>query len=244
MDLEHNKKGSNGSEKSELVTVAIHQLKTALTTNKWAINYLFGENNDNLTPAQREVLETVYESNERAIKIVKGILLTEKEIGGVFKLNLSKINLNKLISKIIKRLEPEIRKKSLKMSVEETSQNFPEIIADEEKINYVFENIIGDAVLYTADGGSVSVKIEEKPQNKIEVSVTDTGIGIPEEDKKDVFKKFFRGKNAKEADMGGTGLGLFISKYIVEKHGGDIDFDSTEGLGTVFKIILPIDKNL
>lgn len=222
-----------------MVNVATHQLKTALTTNKWALNYLLSDGTQKISETQREVLSVVYESNERAMKILKSIMLADKEALGSFEIRKSNVNLPTVIKRIIKEIEPEARKKKIELNFKTKQDNFPEIEADEEKIGYVLENIIGDALLYTRDNGKISVDLEVVG-NDVNISISDTGIGIVAEDQSFVFNKFFRGKNAREMSVGGTGLGLFISKYIIQKHNGTINFESREGEGTTFFITLPV----
>lgn len=229
----------SSKEQNEMVNVATHQLKTALTTNKWALNYLLSDGTQKISETQREVLSVVYESNERAMKILKSIMLADKEALGSFEIRKSNVNLPTVIKRIIKEIEPEARKKKIELNFKTKQDNFPEIEADEEKIGYVLENIIGDALLYTRDNGKISVDLEVVG-NDVNISISDTGIGIVAEDQSFVFNKFFRGKNAREMSVGGTGLGLFISKYIIQKHNGTINFESREGEGTTFFITLPV----
>ena len=111
--------------------------------------------------------------------------------------------------------------------------------ADKEKLSEVFENIIGNALKYTPDNGNISIHFTTE-KNKAGVHVTDSGPGISEEDLKKLFQKFGRLEEAKQSRTSGTGLGLYISKQIVELHKGSIKIESEVGKGTTFSVYLPL----
>ncbi len=112
---------------------------------------------------------------------------------------------------------------------------------DPDKVKLVITNLIDNAVRYTSEKGKVVVSLE-KNDNNIEVSVEDSGIGIPEDQKERIFTKFFRASNAVRTETEGSGLGLFICKNIIEAHDGEVWFESEEGKGSKFYFSLPIKK--
>ncbi len=101
------------------------------------------------------------------------------------------------------------------------------------------ENLISNAVKFYPQGGEITVSIEQS-EEKAKISISDTGMGIPEKDLPHIFEKFYRAKNASRASIGGTGLGLAIAKYIVESHAGKISAESELGKGSTFSFTLPI----
>ncbi|HCI44594.1 MAG TPA: hypothetical protein DE315_03570 [Candidatus Omnitrophica bacterium] len=109
---------------------------------------------------------------------------------------------------------------------------------DEAAIAQVLFNLVENAVKYNKAGGSVTVGARETPRS-IEVSVSDTGIGIPQEDIPRIFERFYRVDKARSRDLGGTGLGLSIVKHIIQAHGGDITVESKPGAGSTFRFTLP-----
>jgi signal transduction histidine kinase len=111
--------------------------------------------------------------------------------------------------------------------------------ATEEGLTRVLENLIGNAIKYTPQGGSVCVQVVERPVGAV-ITISDTGIGIPREDLPHLWKDFFRARNARRAGIIGTGLGLSIVKLLVEHFGGRISVSSVEGEGTTFKLTLPL----
>jgi signal transduction histidine kinase len=112
------------------------------------------------------------------------------------------------------------------------------VLADLEKIRVVFQNLIENAIKYSNKGDRVVVTVNELP-TAVEISVRDTGIGIPAEAQASIFQKSFRADNAQKQDVVGSGLGLYTTKRIVEKHAGTINFESATGSGTTFFVILP-----
>jgi signal transduction histidine kinase len=114
-------------------------------------------------------------------------------------------------------------------------------MVDVEKIKLAVQNLIENAIKYTPNRGSIEVNLRAN-KKEVELSVKDTGVGIPEDQKSRIFTKFFRGSNVVRIDTEGSGLGLFISKNIIEAHGGRIWFDSEEGVGTTFYFTLPVKE--
>jgi two-component system sensor histidine kinase VicK len=142
---------------------------------------------------------------------------------------------------VIETLEEEIKRKRLKLEFKKPKTKLPQVAVDAEKMELVIQNLLSNAIKYTPAGGRVTISLKGSIK-EIEVSVTDTGIGIPEDQKKRVFTKFFRAANAIRAETEGTGLGLFIVKNIIKAHQGKIWFESAEGKGTTFYFTLPVKK--
>jgi CheY-like chemotaxis protein/anti-sigma regulatory factor (Ser/Thr protein kinase) len=112
------------------------------------------------------------------------------------------------------------------------------VLADQARLRQVFENLIGNAIKYSPRGETVGVHVRERPGG-IEVSIRDRGIGIPAGDIPKLFARFARGSNARELGIAGTGFGLYLSRTIVERHGGQIDVETTEGSGSTFRVLVP-----
>ena len=118
----------------------------------------------------------------------------------------------------------------------------PELVtaqADAERLGQVLDNLVSNAIKYTPDGGGVSIKMTHTG-DAATIAVSDTGIGIPEAEQAQMFSRFFRTSNARESGVDGSGLGLAITRGIVEAHGGTIGFDSVEGVGTTFRLTVPL----
>ena len=115
----------------------------------------------------------------------------------------------------------------------------PKVFVDKEKIKISIENLVENAINYTPKNGTVTLALSKDTNNNILISVKDTGIGIPKDQQERIFTKFFRSGNALRVQTEGSGMGLFVSKNIVESHKGKIWFESAEGQGTTFFILLP-----
>jgi signal transduction histidine kinase len=158
---------------------------------------------------------------------------------GKFRYRFVPVDLPSVIDMVLKDLLPEARKKHITLECKRGAERLPHVNADPEKIRAVIQNLIENAIRYTMDRGKITIATERE-ENSLRVSITDTGIGIPPEQQKNIFKRFFRGTNAIKMETSGSGLGLFIAKSIIEKHGGNIGFQSTEGKGTTFYFSLPL----
>jgi signal transduction histidine kinase len=117
----------------------------------------------------------------------------------------------------------------------------PKVMLDVEKIKLAIQNLMGNAIRYTPPGGKVTISLRYD-KKEVEMAVKDTGIGIPQDQQQKIFTKFFRSQNAVRMETEGSGLGLFITKNIVESHGGKIWFESKENEGTIFHMIIPVKE--
>ena len=159
--------------------------------------------------------------------------------GVELKLNKTDIKLGQLIQEQTQRLMPLARENGIELDC--SVKDNCDILGDATKLQQVFYNLIDNAIKYTHRGGSVNVEIFRSGRKAI-VNVSDTGVGIPENDLPHIFERFYRVDKARSRETGGTGLGLSIVKQIVLLHGGIIDAKSTVGKGTVFMVELPVSS--
>ena len=223
--------------KTEFISLASHQLRTPLTEIRWALQFMAGK----ISEAERaDMLGKAQSAVKRLVNLVGDLLNVsriEKQETVFKKVD---INLAKVIKKAVKLNENEINKKNLKVNVEFDPEQFPEIKGDAKRIQIAFQNIIDNAVKYTEEGG-VQIKCSQD-NDKISCFVKDTGIGIPKQYHKGIFSKFFRASNVVTVDTEGTGLGLYLSKNIIDQHQGKISFTSEEGEGTTVFVELPVGE--
>jgi signal transduction histidine kinase len=224
--------------KTEFVSLAAHQLRTPLSAIKWTLKMLLDGDLGKVNPDQKEYIEKTYKSNERMITLINDLLnVTRIEEGRyLYKQTLSEAQ--PLVEFVISSLREKAKNQKIKLRLKKPKEKLPKIKVDVEKMRMAIYNIINNAISYTLSGGQVDVSIS-KENNLMEVKVSDSGIGIPEEQQKRVFSKFFRADNAVKEDTTGTGLGLYITKNIIEAHGGSIWFESEKGKGTTFYINIP-----
>ena len=230
--------------KSEFVSLAAHQLRTPLSATKWAMKMLLDGDLGALAKEQKEFLNKGYEANERMIRLVNDLLDVAKIEEGKFGYVFGHDDICHIINEAISDQTILAQKRNIKIVFHEPSQRFPKIKMDIQKIRLAMGNILENAINYTLPGGSVEIMIESLYPKYLEVLVKDNGVGIPKDQMARIFSKFFRGRNVISMQTDGSGLGLFIVKNIIKRHGGDIWLESEEGKGTTARFTLPIKEGL
>ena len=228
--------------KSEFVGIVTHQLRSPLTSLSWAVEALISGEFGKIDEKQLEYLKILKENNSRMSELIRDLItVTKVEDSSQFK-NKEKVSLEAVTKDLTFKFQPFIQasKIELKVKAEET---LPQVLTVANQIKVVIENLIDNAIRYTKpkDGtkGLIEISIVQKEKN-IQFEIRDNGVGIPEDDQKYIFQKFFRSRNVKEMQPYGSGLGLFITKSILANLGGKIGFKSEEGKGTTFWFVLPI----
>lgn len=227
--------------KNEFVSIASHQLRTPLTAIKWYIESLLAGDAGKLNKKQQKYFEEVYRGSERMANLIGALLDASRiELGTLVK-DRKDIVLKTECEKIIGELNVIIEKKKLKI-VQKYEDNIPRIKSDPRAVRLILQNIISNAVKYTAKGGDITISVEKSGSRAL-VSVADNGVGIPRDAQDKIFTKFFRADNVKPVDQEGTGLGLYIAKQAIEQLKGKIWFDTILGKGTTFYVELPLNNN-
>jgi PAS domain S-box-containing protein len=226
--------------KSEFVSISAHQLRTPLSAIKWTLRMFLDGDLGEITKEQREFLERIYKSNERMISLINDLLNVTRIEEGRYVYKPTPVDVAQICQSTIELYKEEIERKNLEL-IFKKPQELPKVMADVEKISLAIQNLLENAIRYTLPGGKVEIVLEKK-ENEIQFLIKDTGIGIPKDQQGRVFTKFFRAPNAMKIDTQGSGLGLFITKNIIEAHGGKIWFESEEGKGTIFYFTLPITE--
>lgn len=222
--------------RQDFVANVSHELRTPLTSIKgYAETLLEGALEDKENA--KDFLKIIYQDAERLTRLIDDLLDLSKIESGKLKMQFSEIDLYKIIEHSIRILEEQIREKKISLEL-----NFPKHLskawADERKITQVILNLLDNAIKYNVEGGKIIVSVSDK-ENFIEVSITDTGIGIPEKDLPRIFERFYRVDKARSRELGGTGLGLSIVKHIVQAHEGEVFVKSKLGKGSTFSFTLP-----
>jgi len=219
--------------KSEFISIMSHQLRSPLSAIKWQLDLL-------LTGNQQNPLETIYAQNERMIQSVNDLL----EVNRIEDNDLILRPAPSLIKEMTQQVANEYKNFAAASNVGieiEAEENIPKMLVDGERIKHVIGHLIDNAVRYSVGGGNVVINISAKG-NKLIWKITDHGAGIPADDQKRVFDKFFRSNQALRYQTEGAGVGLFIAKAIIIKSGGDIGFSSLPNKGSTFWFSLPIKK--
>lgn len=224
-------------EKSEFITIAGHRLRTPLSVIKWTFSLMLEGDAGRLGAKQKAAIERANATNEEMIRLVNDLLNTAHIEEGQFGYEIAENDLAALITEMFPEFEALAKKKGVVLSFDRGTRAHP-LYFDREKLSLALRNLIENAINYTPEDGTVSVGISEDADDAI-VTVSDSGIGIPGEERARLFTKFFRGSNAKKIRSEGTGLGLFIVKNIVARHGGAVAVESVVQRGSTFTVRLP-----
>lgn len=227
--------------KSNFISVVAHQLRTPLSGMKWTLSMLLNGDLGPLNNDEKTFLMKSYESNARMITLVNDMLVADGIQSGKVHYGFKHIDIVDLIDNVLFEVSPLAAKKEITISYKNKFEGLPQVYVDPETMRAVLQNLLENAIKYTINEGKIEINIE-KDANHMTVSINDTGIGIPKDQQKTIFEKFFRARNAKKQETDGSGLGLYISKTIIEKNGGTIWFDSVEGKGTTFYFTVPLQQ--
>lgn len=225
-------------KRQEFVSNASHELKTPLSSIKLISDSLLNADN---APQEtvREFLTDMNVQVERLTRIIDKLLtLTRMDNGGsVSRMEFAVTDLTELCSNICKALRPLAEQKHIVLEYTADAAVYSKV--ERDRIWEAVYNIIDNSIKYTKDGGAVTVKLVKEESNVV-ITVKDTGIGIAEGEIYKIFDRFYRVDKARARETGGTGLGLSIALTAVELHGGNIKVESEEGVGSTFRIIIPI----
>ena len=225
--------------KRGVVSTVSHQLKTPLTSLRMSIHLLLEERLGHLNEKQIELLLAAREDNERLVSILDDLLDLNRIESGKAQLSLQPANPMDLVRDGMEPFLVEAKDKGVEM-INDTSEEVPEVMADEKKIQQVFANLFSNALRFTGPGGIITVRAHPE-QECVRFSVEDTGKGIPAEHLGHMFEQFYRG--TEQTEESGVGLGLAIVKKLVEAHGGKVGVESESGKGSVFSFTIPLSND-
>ena len=222
--------------RQDFVANVSHELRTPVSTIRgYAETLLEGALEDKAHA--REFLRIIYDDAGRLTKLINDLLDLSRIESGKMKLALEECSLEAVVDKVLTGMDKEARKNSVTLK-KEVPPRLSKIRIDEAAIAQVLLNLVENAVKYNNAGGGVTIGARETPRS-IEVSVSDTGIGIPQEDIPRIFERFYRVDKARSRDLGGTGLGLSIVKHIIQSHHGEVFVESRLDGGSTFRFTLP-----
>jgi len=234
--------------RNEFIKIVSHQLRAPLSGMRWSLELLLSNKESNsLSEKQREILRRCLISNERMIKLINDLLeLSRIESEGVEEDNFIFASLESVVERVIDKYSPRLEEKKINLIYNHPSSPLPRVKMDPQKIGIVVGNLLENAINYSPQGGKIiiTLSLEEKKRD-ILFSIKDNGPGISEEQVGKIFNKFFftrffRGANLLEMKEGGMGIGLYMSRKIIENHGGKIWVESKQGAGATFYFTLPL----
>jgi len=229
--------------KSEFLSIAAHQLRTPLTGIKGYISMFLENDFGKITQPQRVELEKIFRSSARLTRLIDVFLNVSRIETGRLDIKKEPTHLKEIIESVVGDLKQQAEKKKLEITVQYPDEDLPEIQADKDKIHDVVMNLIDNAIKYT-EKGWVNVRVA-RSKSLITFEVRDSGIGIDPSEIDKLFQKFSRAEAVTRIHTGGSGLGLFIAKKIVEAHGGRIWAESEGGgKGSMFTFTLPIETKV
>lgn len=226
--------------KSDFTSMVTHELRSPIGAIQMGLDLIFDESTKNLNENQLKILTISKNSIERLVRLINSTLDLQKLKNGTVSLDIQKYNINNLALEIKSSMIRLTNEKNLRFNVS-LDESLPLIRFDRDKIIQVIVNLISNAIKFTDEGG-ITVSTEAKG-NEVVVSVKDEGIGIEEKDISELFVPFHQLGNARNHKKGSSGLGLSISKTIVEAHGGKIWAESKMGKGSVFSFSFPLNSN-
>jgi signal transduction histidine kinase len=224
--------------KTSAFSVINHEMRTPLTAIIGYVDLLLAR--DPLTSDQEHMLSTIRNNSHRLLDLVNNILDISRIEDGKLTLVRRSIGVLPAVTQALDVVKPIAHKKHIAVNVD-MAPEIPDIWGDTKRVHQILVNLLSNAVKYTPDTGAVTLAVRHnETSDTVEISVSDTGIGIPADLLPDIFDRFSRVERPEIQQTVGTGLGLSIAKGLVEAHGGEIWVDSEEGLGTCFTFTLPI----
>jgi signal transduction histidine kinase len=239
--------------KNDFVSIVSHELRTPLTSILGYTEVLL--NRDFNREEQQEFIHTVYTQALHLSKMVEDLLSISRLEAGQVKLNRWVISLHQVIGDLTKQLN-EMQMQSIRHSLLlDIPRDLPPIYVDRDKVRQILLNLVTNAIKYSPDGGEIVLRARElttpppsapplPSERSVVISVHDQGLGIPEHELPRIFERFYRIDNSNTRRIGGTGLGLPLTKSLVELHGGRIWAESELGRGSTFFITLPVATDM
>lgn len=227
--------------KDELLSLASHQLRTPATGVKQYIGMVLQGFAGKVKPDQRMLLEKAYASNDRQLRIINEILHLAKIDAGRIILARQETNVNELVNDVVNEQLPDIKNAGHFIKLQLLKR--PLILnTDTHMLRMAVENILSNAVKYTPTNGRIKIRVYKDKQNAY-IELKDNGVGIKPADLELIFKQFSRLPNEMSQQVGGTGIGLYLAKHLVQLHGGTIHVQSAPHKGSAFTIVLPLREN-
>jgi len=224
--------------KSEFVSIVSHQLRSPLSNLRWVLELLMSGRVNPISEKQIEYFKILKENSDRMRELIKDLLIVSRIEMAKLPLKEIEFSLEELTKKLIKEFEFFAKSSNVEIKFE-AQKDLPKVLADSSQIRLVIENLLDNAIRYTREKGCIQIKIGKREKN-IYFEIRDNGVGIPKEEQKYIFQKFFRSESVLKYQTQGSGLGLYISKAIVERSGGKIGFKSQEGIGSTLWFTIPL----
>lgn len=238
LEIENDELEKLSHERAEFAAAVAHVFKTPLATMMAFTEVLKAQREGNLSERQMDHLSTIQRNGISLLSLLDDLLAVTRFGAGVMTVQHSRFDFHELCVGISERFEATVARHGQIFEANHPDGPMP-VVADRARIDQALSNLLSNACVYSAEGATVrfTVSVED---DRIDFAVQDEGIGIPYEDQRDLFEPFYRVDNEITRSNSGSGLGLAVTRVIVEEHGGDIALDSTPGEGSTFWVSLPV----
>lgn len=227
--------------KSDFITVAAHQLRTPLTAISWAFEGI--KKDTALAVDTKEIADTGALAAQKLLKVVDDLLDVAKMEGGKYGYEFQETSLLAVIDEVLTNAREVAATYKVALYFDRPEDDVV-LALDPQKLGLAIANLVDNGIKYNTPNGTVTVTVKRLAEPYVQVSVKDTGVGIPADAQSNVFTKFFRAENVMKFSTEGSGLGLYLVKNIIARHGGKIWVESELNRGTTFHFTLPTDPKL
>jgi signal transduction histidine kinase len=223
--------------KDEFIATASHELRTPLTSISGYLDMSLDPAEGPLSPTRENHLRIVQRNADRLTVLVDQLLFLARADSQPLEVDPHPVDLGEILCEAAETARPAAHAKNIALSVEAEARQ--RVLADRHQLLRLVDNLVTNAIKFTPDGGTVHLAATGN-RGSATLEVRDTGVGIPRSDQADLFKRFFRSASSNENAIPGSGLGLAISQVIAEAHGTSIEVESTAGVGSTFRLVLPL----
>jgi PAS domain S-box-containing protein len=224
--------------KSEFLSRTSHELRTPLNSIMGFAEFLIEGKPGPLNPKQKEYLQDIYNSGQHLLQLINDVLDLAKVEAGKMGLAPEKFSVRTVVESVCAGARPIARKHSIRLDVD-VSPELMEVTLDQQKLKQILYNLLSNAIKFTEEGGVVKIRVEPESAQHFKLVVKDTGIGIKSEDLPRLFQDFEQLESGSSRRYEGSGLGLALTKRLVELQSGTISVESEYGVGTTFSVVLP-----
>ena len=222
--------------RKDFVANVSHELRTPIASIKgYAETLLDGKVGD--ADTVNEFIGIIYQDSNRLASLIDDLLDLARIESGKMEMRFGPVDIRPVVKRCMNILEKSARSKALDITIDMPAA-IPDVLGDEKRLSQVFLNLLDNAVKYTPEGKSITIRAVHK-ENAVQVDISDTGIGISERDLPRIFERFYRVDKARSRELGGTGLGLSIVKHIIQSHNGQVWVTSELGRGSTFSFAIP-----
>jgi len=224
--------------KDNFLSVVSHELRTPLTPIQGYLDLLQSGEYGELNYEQKMALDTCMESSKRLKSMIDNLVEVTRLESRKVELSTRRVNLTKLIGQVLREFKPNVDEKNIRISYK---RNIPPSVVrgDEEKLRAAIDNLVGNAIKFTPDGGRILISVKQGKRS-VHFEVKDSGVGIPREHQSRIFDKFYQADTSTSREFSGMGLGLAICKEIIDLHGGRMWVKSKPGEGSEFHFNIPL----